>query len=128
MMSSALALALLVGSQSAVNPPSTPPRLRAGVITNDDYPADARAMRAEGTTQVSLQIGANGRVTGCAITGTSGCAALDSVSCRLAQERFRFQPAAANGQPVSSTYRMSIRWSLPVASPTEAGEAVQPVS
>ena len=93
--------------------PPTPPRLRSGTISNDDYPASAIRAQAQGTTRMSLQIGADGRVTSCSVTGSSGNSSLDSTACNLAQRRYRFNPATRNGQPVASTYSQSVRWQLP---------------
>jgi protein TonB len=62
---------------------------------------------------VSIQVGANGRVTGCSVTGSSGNSALDSTACSLIQRRFRYAPATRNGQPVESTVSRSITWRLP---------------
>jgi periplasmic protein TonB len=93
--------------------PPSPPRHRSGTISNDDYPASAIRAQAQGTTRMNLQIGADGRVTGCSVTGSSGNSALDSTACSLAQRRYRFAPATRNGQPVASTYSQSVRWQLP---------------
>ena len=125
-MSIALAFGLLVSAQATVNLTPMPPRLRAGTISNADYPPAARAQRAEGVTRMALHIGSDGRERDCGIERTSGHSELDSVSCRLAQQRFRFQPATRNGEPVASTYRMSVRWRLPAATPTAADAAPSP--
>ncbi len=93
--------------------PPTPARLRSGTISNDDYPASAQRAQAQGTTRMSLQVGADGRVTGCSVTGSSGNSSLDSTACSLAQRRYRFTPATRDGQPVASTYSQSVRWQLP---------------
>jgi protein TonB len=97
-------------------PPASPPapaRLLSGSITNADYPASAIRAEASGVTSVSIQIGENGRVTGCSVTGSSGNGALDSTACSLIQRRFRFAPATRNGQPVASTTTRRITWQLP---------------
>ena len=112
-MSSVLVLALLITSQPTASPPLTPPRLRAGMISSDDYPASALAVRAEGVASVSLEVGGDGQVAECSVSATSGNAELDSTSCRLARQRFSFAPATSDGQPIPSTYNMRIRWSLP---------------
>ena len=93
--------------------PPTPPRLRSGTISNDDYPASAIRAGAQGTTRMTLQISAEGRVTGCSVSGSSGNSSLDSTACSLAQRRYRFTPATRNGQPVATTYSQSVRWQLP---------------
>lgn len=100
----------------AVEPatPPTPARIQnPGAITNDDYPASALRAEAQGTTRITLQVGPNGRATGCSVTGSSGNGSLDSTACSLAQRRFRFTPATRNGQPVAGTASTSIRWVLP---------------
>jgi periplasmic protein TonB len=123
-MQSALAIALLVAGHPCPatdlgrpTSPPTPPRLRSGTISNDDYPAAAIAALAEGTTRASLEIDANGRVTGCSVTDSSGNAALDSTTCSLTQRRYRFAPATRGGQPVPTTYSVSVRWMLPPPPP-----------
>ncbi len=93
--------------------PPSPPRLRSGTISNDDYPASAIRAQAQGTTRMSLQVSAQGRVTSCSVTGSSGNSSLDSAACSLAQRRYRFTPATRGGQPVASTYSQSVRWQLP---------------
>lgn len=93
--------------------PPTPARQTGGSISDADYPASAIRAEASGTTSVSIQIGANGRVTGCSVTGSSGNGALDTTACSLIQRRFRFAPATRNGQPVASTTTRRITWTLP---------------
>lgn len=102
-------------------PPPPPPRQaarapvhRSGTITDDDYPASAIRAEAQGTTGIRLSVGADGRVSGCAVSRSSGNAALDSTACSLAQRRFRFTPAQdTNGTAVAGTVTRSIQWRLP---------------
>lgn len=98
------------GSGSAA---ATPARRLGGSISDADYPAAAIREGAEGTTRVMLEIGVNGRVTGCSVTGSSGSALLDSTACQLLSRRYRFAPATQAGQPVASSYSTAVRWSLP---------------
>lgn len=93
--------------------PPSPARQTGGSISNADYPASAIRAEASGTTRVTIQVGANGRVAGCSVTGSSGNSALDQTACSLIQRRFRYQPATRNGQPVESTVSRSITWVLP---------------
>jgi protein TonB len=97
----------------AVGPTAGAKIQNPGAITNDDYPAAALRAEAQGTTRITLQVGANGRATGCSVTGSSGNSSLDSTACSLAQRRFRFSPATQNGQPVAGSASTSIRWVLP---------------
>ena len=106
-------------------PPPPPPRktqsatsakgdLRT-LFSSDDYPAAAIAAGAEGTAQAQLTIGADGRVTGCTLTKSTGNGALDSATCNILRRRAKFVPAKdSNGQATSDTISTpSIRWVLP---------------
>ncbi|WP_239016983.1 energy transducer TonB [Sphingomonas ginkgonis] len=105
-------------------PPAPPPPVKqqaarakanlASYISDSDYPDDAVRAEEQGTTRFTLQIGSNGRVTGCSVTGTSGSRSLDNTTCRIMQSRARFTPAVdSNGQPTGDSYSGSIRWVLP---------------
>jgi TonB family protein len=84
-----------------------------GSISDDDYPAAAVRGRVEGTTTVLLQIGENGRVTGCQVARSAGHASLDSTTCALLQRRFRYRAATRNGRAVPSTLSQTVRWQMP---------------
>lgn len=113
------------GNVIAHDPPLTPPaprivppqRARAnlgGYFSTDDYPAAAIRAEAEGTTRFALAIGANGRVTDCTVTGSSGNSALDSATCRILRSRARYTPARdGSGNPISGQDRGSVTWRLP---------------
>lgn len=109
---------------------TSPVRLRSGSISNADYPSSAIRSGAQGTSRITISVGADGSVTGCTVNGSSGNSALDSTACSLAQRRFRFTPATRNGQPVASSYSTSIRWVLPEppvpAHDTAAGTGTAP--
>jgi len=102
-------------------PPPPPPRQaarppvhRSGTITNDDYPASAIRAEAQGTTTIRMSVGADGRVSGCTVSRSSGNSALDSTACSLASRRFRFTPAQdTNGTNVAGSATRSVRWELP---------------
>ncbi|MBU1606453.1 MAG: energy transducer TonB, partial [Alphaproteobacteria bacterium] len=67
-----------------------------------------------GTARFRLEIAADGRVTGCAITGSTGHAALDTATCRLLEQRARFEPARnSNGDAVAGSFVNAVRWELP---------------
>lgn len=93
--------------------PPTPARLRSGSISNADYPSSAIRSGASGTTRITVSVDANGRATGCTVSGSSGNSSLDSTACSLAQRRFRFTPATRDGQNVAGSYTQSVRWVLP---------------
>lgn len=111
----------LKGRDGATARPRDPVH-RSGTITNDDYPTSALRERAEGVSAIDLQIGADGRVTGCKVEASSGNAALDSTACSLAQRRFRFTPATnAKGQNVPGRASRSVNWRLPDEIPDSSG-------
>ena len=99
-------------------PPRTvePARARANLasyVSNDDYPASALRNEEEGTTGFRLTVGANGRVTDCTVTSSSGSAALDNATCRIMRSRARFTPARDNqGNATSDTVSARITWRI----------------
>jgi protein TonB len=85
-----------------------------GWVTNEDYPAAAMRSGESGTTSFRLSVGPDGRVTDCAVTGSSGSSTLDQTACRLLMRRARFSPAKdQNGQPMASSWASRFRWELP---------------
>ena len=76
----------------------------ATLIRNEDYPDSAIEQGVTGTARARLEVGANGRVTGCTITQSTGNAALDRTVCRVLQSRGRFDPAKdQTGNPIGDT-------------------------
>ena len=74
----------------------------SGEIVRSDYPRAAVQTRAEGRVVVSFLVGTDGRVSNCRVTRSSGSAALDQTTCRLVEQRFRWNPARdAQGNPVA---------------------------
>jgi protein TonB len=105
-------------------PPPPPParklepaRAKANLhsyVSDDDYPAAAARNEEEGTTRFRLTVGADGRVSDCAVTGSSGSSALDAATCRIMKSRARFTPARdSDGKPTGDTVTSAIRWVLP---------------
>jgi protein TonB len=115
-----------LGPPTPPGPPPTPPpplrtiepaRARANLgsyVSNDDYPTSAIRNEEQGTTRFVLQVGADGRVSGCSVTGSSGSTALDSTACRLMRARARFTPARdSSGNPTTDSVANAIHWVLP---------------
>ena len=72
-----------------------------GSIRDSDYPKAALIAGASGTVGLRFIVGVNGRVTSCTVTRSSGNADLDSTTCRLIMERFRYEPTRnARGVPI----------------------------
>lgn len=115
-----LAAALLLGLASpaaAAAEPQTPTRAVANLstyVTDADYPAEAIRNRQQGIVTFRLQVGSDGRVTGCSILSSSGSSALDAATCRIMRARPRFEPARdAGGRPVPDEITSRIAWRLP---------------
>lgn len=91
----------------------TRPAWQSGTIRDRDYPHEASRAKAGGEVEVRFIIEANGRVTGCRVTRSSGDASLDRTTCELIEKRFRFRPATdAAGVPIPSPYGWRQRWWL----------------
>ncbi len=95
----------------------TPARAKANLgslFSDEDYPTSAVRAGESGATSFRLEVGANGRVTNCTVTSSSGSSALDSTTCRLLRSRARFSPATdSTGANTSDTVTGRIVWRLP---------------
>ena len=89
----------------------SPPRRIRGRISDRDYPAAVGEAGIGGTVSVIYAIEPDGRATDCRITRSSGNRALDATTCRLIEERFRFEPSRdRNGRPVRSRMVQDHYW------------------
>jgi protein TonB len=81
----------------------SPPRHVRGRLRDSDYPREVGDAGIGGTVSVIYQVGVDGRVSDCRVTGSSGSDILDQVTCRLIEQRFRFEPSRdLRGRPVPS--------------------------
>ncbi|HET8612402.1 MAG TPA: TonB family protein, partial [Sphingomonas sp.] len=110
----------LSGAGETVRPPvsraadAQPKQSPSEWLTTDDYPPSALRAGEEGRTGFTLSIGADGRVTACSVTRSSGSEALDNAACRIITRRARFTPARdAEGRPTAGSYANSVSWRLP---------------
>lgn len=88
-----------------------PPRQIKGRIKDSDYPREAGEAGVGGTVGVKYQVEADGRVSRCDITRSSGAPALDETTCRLIMQRFRFRPSLdPEGRPVPATIVQNHTW------------------
>ena len=75
--------------------------------------ASALSREEQGTTRFRLTISADGRVSNCTVTGSSGSSTLDNTTCRIMRSRARFTPARDNyGNPTTDTHSGSITWRI----------------
>ena len=85
-----------------------------GWITAADYRSNWITKEMTGRARFRLDIAADGRVTGCAITASSGHPELDAATCTLVSKRARFQPGRdTSGAAAASSYSNAIDWRLP---------------
>ena len=104
-------------------PPPAPPRISQAAVAkgnpgqyfnSDNYPPSALRAGEQGRVVASLTIGTDGRVADCEVTSSSGSAALDQATCRIAKSRVRYTPAKdENGQPIASRATLPVKWVIP---------------
>ena len=95
-------------------PKAARPRGDAGLwVTRNDYPTRAIRENWEGLTRLRLGIGADGRVTGCEVIGSSGHDELDRAACAKVSARARFDPATdKDGAKTAASFTTAIRWQI----------------
>lgn len=86
----------------------------SGTIRSDDYPPSAVGNEAQGVVVARFRVDPDGRARNCGAAVASGHLILDSATCQLVEERFRYEPALGpDGQPTASVLVRTVRWSLP---------------
>ena len=110
--------------RAAPPPPSPPPPSRARGATADgqgrwaariqeNYPSRAIRDEVEGRVGVRVTIGANGRVSACTVTSSSGSRDLDSAACEGMERYARYNPALdAAGNPTTGSASTTIVYQL----------------
>lgn len=89
------------------------PRQIKGRIRSGDYPRGAVEAGASGMVSVRYTVAIDGTVTRCIVTRSSGSTDLDDTTCRLIQQRFRFNPARdGDGRPVQADIVEDHEWVL----------------
>ncbi len=79
----------------------------------ENYPSRALREEIEGTVGVTVTIGANGRVSGCRVSRSSGSGILDDAACKGMERYARFDPALdAAGNPTTGSYSTAITYRL----------------
>ena len=87
-----------------------PPRLTRGRLKFSDLPPNLRGV-ALGVVAIRYRVQADGRVTDCVVTASSGSRELDDVTCQLVEKRFRYAPSRApDGRPVGSIVEDTYGW------------------
>lgn len=89
-------------------------KIAGDINSTRDYPAASREARLGHEVVVYMTVGTDGRAHDCHVQSPSPDAGADAITCRLAQQRFRFKPATnAAGDPVEATYGWRQRWFVP---------------
>ncbi len=118
--------ALTIPPPAPVAPPAPPPappsQARGATPRNqgrwaaqisNNYPSRALREEVEGTVGVSVTVGANGRVSGCRVTASSGSSVLDDAACRGMERYARFNPALdAAGNETTGSFATRITYQL----------------
>jgi len=79
----------------------------------ENYPARAIRDEVEGRVGVRVTIGANGRVSACSVTGSSGSSVLDEAACDGMTRYARYNPALDDaGNPTTGSASTTIVYQL----------------
>ena len=113
---------------------ATPPILIKNSLTlhERDYPTRMIEEGDAGVVSAHLYVGADGKVSGCKVTETSGSDALDALTCKIAAQRARFSPAHdAGGQAAAGDYYVAVAWGsgsdvAPIQIPMQLGVKAMP--
>jgi len=85
----------------------------AGAISDRDYPDEAKRAGVEGAVAILFTVRRDGRIADCRIDRSSGSVELDRLTCALAVQRLRFDPARdAAGRPVEEVSGRFFRFVL----------------
>lgn len=93
--------------------PTKPVKIAGDINSSADYPTPpgGREIRRGRSVTIFLTVNSEGRATGCRIGSPSPDPVADRITCELATERFRFEPARdARGEAVSGVYGWRQRW------------------
>lgn len=83
-------------------------------VTAADYRSAWINREFTGIARFRVEIGTDGRVTNCTITGSSGHPELDRATCDLVTRRARFEPGRdRSGDKTAATWSSAVSWQLP---------------
>lgn len=101
-------------TRAAFTPKAPKPKGRPGEwVTRNDYPAQDLREGNEGTVRFRLGVSAEGKVTSCTITASSGFPRLDAATCAKLTQRGKFEPGTDDtGAKAAGTWYSSVRWSI----------------
>lgn len=83
-------------------------------VTTADYRSTWINRELTGVARFRVEVGTDGRVKSCTITGSSGHAQLDQATCDLVTRRARFDAARdGTGAKAAGTWSSAVSWQLP---------------
>ena len=86
----------------------------ANWVTTNDYPTIGLRGEHEGSVRYRLSVDTSGKVSGCAVTVTSGFADLDTAACTVLARRAKFTPATDDtGAKIAGSFSGTVTWRLP---------------
>ncbi|HUQ13153.1 MAG TPA: energy transducer TonB [Novosphingobium sp.] len=86
-------------------------KIAGDIVSARDYPRESRDARIGHSVVILLTVGIDGWVKACRVVRPSPVPEADTITCRLASERFRFRPARdQNGDPIESSYGWRQSW------------------
>lgn len=89
----------------------SPPRRIRGRLRYSDLPENAAELGISGRVGVIYAVLANGRVTDCRVSSSSGSATLDELTCRLIEQRYIYEPSRDwRGRPINSHVEHYEEW------------------
>ena len=101
------------GAKESQDTPISPPVFDAGYLNNPApvYPNMSRRLREVGTVQLRVRVGVTGEPLEIQLDKSSGYARLDD-SARTAVQKWKFEPAKRNGNPVEAWVIVPVEFSL----------------
>ncbi|MEW4449630.1 energy transducer TonB [Qipengyuania sp. JC766] len=95
-------------------PPKPPTPSNGGWVRDSDYRSSWINRDYEGTVSFRVNVGSNGRVTSCSVTGGSAPSTLKDATCSLVQSRARFNAATdSSGNRTDGTFSGTVQWQIP---------------
>lgn len=105
---------LPVPTPVALGRPAMPRGNPASWVSDSDYPSRELREGSQGRVGFALSLAADGRVSSCRVTASSGHPGLDEATCTLVARRARFIPAMGpDGRASAGSYSGTIRWVIP---------------
>lgn len=84
-----------------------------GDIFPSDYPKRLGNAGIGGMVGVSFRVEVNGRASRCRVLRSSGMPELDTLTCRLIEQRFRFRPSTDSfGRPIADEVEYEHEWTV----------------